>query len=237
MKQLLPLNDRPVIRHCLDSILSSGLCDVVTVVRPGSEDIIRAVAGFTKKVAFNERPESGMAGSVKAGIKMIDPASTGVLVCLSDHPLVRTGTYRALSEAHFETPRHIIIPVYRGKKGHPPLFPADTVREIYSGFTLSEIVRRDDKRVRYIPVPDEGVVLDMDTQEDYRMILIKLGSARNDQGKESENFAGPHGEDGAVCIDSGWFVMIFSHWCVSCSRQPTGIHALQNISVIRGNGT
>jgi molybdenum cofactor cytidylyltransferase len=177
LKQLLPLNDRPVIRHCLDSILLSGLWDVVTVVRPGSEDILKAVSGFTRKVAFNERPESGMAGSVKAGIKMIDPASTGVLICLSDHPLVRTDTYRALSAAHFETPRHIIVPVYRGRKGHPPLFPADTVREIYAGLTLSEIVRKDDKRVRYVPVPDEGVVLDMDTQEDYSIIMIKMGGA------------------------------------------------------------
>jgi molybdenum cofactor cytidylyltransferase len=200
LKQLLPLNDRPVIRHCLDSILSSGLCDVVTVVRPGSENIIRAVSGFTKKVAFNERPESGMAGSVKAGIEMIDPASTGVLICLSDHPLVRTDTYRALLEAHFETPRHIIIPVYRGKKGHPPLFPADIVKEIYSGFTLSEIVRKDDKRVRYMPVPDEGVVLDMDTREDYSMILIKLASPRYDEGNESENLIRPPGEGGG-CLD------------------------------------
>jgi molybdenum cofactor cytidylyltransferase len=177
LKQLLPLNDRPVIRHCLDSILSVGVSDVVTVVRPGSDDILKAVSGFTKKVAFNERPESGMAGSVKAGIKMIDPASTGVLICLSDQPLVRTDTYRALSEAHFETPCHIIVPVYRGKKGHPTLLPVDMVKEIYSGLTLREIVRKDDERVRYLPVTDEGVVLDMDTQEDYSLILMKMGGA------------------------------------------------------------
>jgi molybdenum cofactor cytidylyltransferase len=177
LKQLLPLNDRPVIRHCLDSILSAGVSDVVTVVRPGNEDILKAVTGVTRKVAFNGRPESGMAGSVKAGIKVIDPASTGVLICLSDHPMVRTDTYRTLSEAHFETPCHIIVPVYRGKKGHPTLLPADTMEEIYSGLTLREVVRKDAERVRYLPVADEGVVLDMDTQEDYSIILMKMGGA------------------------------------------------------------
>jgi molybdenum cofactor cytidylyltransferase len=177
LKQLLPLNDRPVIRHCLDSILSAGITDVVTVVRPGNEDILKAVSGFTRRVAFNERPGSGMAGSVRAGINMIDPASTAVFICLADHPLVHTDTYRTLLDAHSETPWQILVPVYGGKKGHPPLFPADTAREIYSGHTLRDIMRKDDKRVRYMPVPDEGVVLDMDTHEDYGMILTKTGGA------------------------------------------------------------
>ncbi|MEJ2695701.1 MAG: hypothetical protein P8013_03545 [Candidatus Sulfobium sp.] len=40
---------------------------------------------------------------------------------------------------------------------------------------MREIMRKHGKKVKYIPVPDEGTVLDMDTHEDYSMILMKMG--------------------------------------------------------------
>ena len=109
-----------------------------------------------------------MADSVRTGLFHIQASSTGVLICLSDLPLVSTTTYNILEKLHREYPDKIIIPVCKGKKGHPTLFPAATLKEIVPDLTLRQIIMRDPGRVRYEDLSDEGTILDMDTMEDYQ---------------------------------------------------------------------
>jgi CTP:molybdopterin cytidylyltransferase MocA len=39
---------------------------------------------------------------------------------------------------------------------------------------MREIILRDEERVRYIDLRDEGVLFDMDTREDYRRMLERI---------------------------------------------------------------
>jgi CTP:molybdopterin cytidylyltransferase MocA len=55
------------------------------------------------------------------------------------------------------------------------MFPVKIIHEIFSGVTLRDIIRKDAQRVRTAVVDDEGVVLDMDTEEDYRIMVEKIG--------------------------------------------------------------
>jgi len=75
--------------------------------------------------------------------------------------------------AHSEDPLRIIVPLYEGRRGHPSLFPRTVIGEIFSGVDLREILRKDPDRVKYVAVADEGVILDMDTAEDYQRIYEK----------------------------------------------------------------
>jgi molybdenum cofactor cytidylyltransferase len=172
-KQLLPLGDKSVIRHCLDSIIGAGVKDIVAVVGLNGRDIADEILGFRVKIIFNPDPESEMAESVRCGLRLVDASSTGVLVCLSDHPLVSAETFRALLRNHCENPDRIIVPLHRGRRGHPTLFPAHTIEEVLSGLRLNEIVSRTPERLICVAVNDEGVLLDMDTPEDYRKVLQK----------------------------------------------------------------
>jgi CTP:molybdopterin cytidylyltransferase MocA len=61
------------------------------------------------------------------------------------------------------------------------MFPVQIIHEIFSGVTLRDIIRNDAQRVRIAAVDDEGVVLDMDTKEDYRAIIEKVMSGGNQQ--------------------------------------------------------
>ncbi len=175
IKQLLPLGDKPVIRHSLDTLRISGIDDVVTVLGFGGEEIIKIIGGFGTRIMFNADTESDMAESVRIGLRAANPASSGVLICLSDHPLVSATTIKSLVEAHCDSPDKIVIPIYERKRGHPSLFPTRVIREIYSGLNLREIIDMYNERVRLLHVSDEGVILDMDTVEDYKMISEKAG--------------------------------------------------------------
>ena len=124
----------------------------------------------------NENPESEMAESVRIGLRTLTDFSTGVLVHLSDHPLVSAKTLKSIVQCHLEIPDKIIIPQYKGKRGHPSLFPKPVIDEIFVGLTLRDIIKRDSSRIKFLDVDDEGVILDMDTKEDYEKILKKIGT-------------------------------------------------------------
>jgi len=174
LKQLLSLGSKTVIRHCLDTILYSGIRDIVIVVGDGGDGIVNAVQGYPVKVARNLDPESEMAESVRIGLHAVDAVSSGILVCLSDYPLVKQETLETLILRHYEEPERIIVPMFGRRKGHPTLFPRHVIDEIGTGLILREIVHRAPERIREVGVLDEGVVLDMDTIPEYRRIKEKF---------------------------------------------------------------
>ncbi len=169
-KQLLPLGAKPVIRHCLDTLFASGITSVVVVIGPYEEEMRRALQDLPLVITINKNNESEMADSVKIGLRATTELSSGVLVCLSDHPLVSVDTLKVLIHWHYKEPDKIIIPRYAGKRGHPCVFPRSVLKEASRGMTLRDIVNKDEQRVQYIDVRDKGILLDMDTQEDYQRI-------------------------------------------------------------------
>ncbi len=169
-KQLLPLGDKPAIRHCVDTLLAAAVPDIVVVAGGEKDGIAEALRGLPVALTINVAPESDMAESARVGLKSCDPRSSGVLICLSDHPLVMPSTIAALLREHGGSPHRIIIPCCRGRRGHPSLFPLPVARELLSGGTLRDIVRKDERRVTLMDTDDDGVLLDMDTPEDYERL-------------------------------------------------------------------
>jgi molybdenum cofactor cytidylyltransferase len=175
-KQLLPLGNKPVIRHCLDNLAAAEIQDIVVVLSQRGSEILNSMKDFPVKIVFNENPESEMAESVRIGLRTLADSSTGVLVHLCDHPLVSAKTLNSMVQCYLETPDKIIVPLYKVKRGHPSLFPRHIIEEIFEGGTLRDIVNRDSNRIRLLDVQDEGIILDMDTKKDYDKVLKKIGS-------------------------------------------------------------
>jgi molybdenum cofactor cytidylyltransferase len=169
-KQLLPLGPKPVIRHCLDSLVASGLRDIVVVLGVGHDGIAKAISGMPVRTVVNTDPRSDMAGSVRTGLREVDPSATGVLVCLADHPIVSPATIGELVSLHDSGPDSILIPSFQARRGHPTLFPRKVIDEIFSAETLRDVIAGRAGSVRVVNVADEGVVLDLDTPEDYERI-------------------------------------------------------------------
>lgn len=169
-KQLLPLGPKPVIRHCLDRVIEAGIRDIVVVLGRDSSPIAAAITGLPVRTAVNDDPASDMAASVRKGLGAIDPASAGVLICLSDHPLVSADTIAAIVGTHHTAAGSIIIPFHNARRGHPTLFPRAVIEEIFFAQTLRDVIASNAGLVRTVEVDDEGVILDLDTPEEYDRI-------------------------------------------------------------------
>jgi molybdenum cofactor cytidylyltransferase len=175
-KQLLPLGGVTVIGRCLDTILEGGVGEVVVVTSPDGQEVADAVRDYPVRVAVNHESDGDMVSSVRVGRDALPAAASGVIVSLCDCPLVSATTFSRLIAEHVDYPGSIIIPCHGGRRGHPLLFPRTVLNELAGGLILRDLVRLDPERVRCLTLDDPGVLIDMDTPEDYHRICGSLSS-------------------------------------------------------------
>ena len=173
-KQLLPLGASTVIARCLDALVSGGAAEIVVVVAEEGSDVTAAVRDYPVRIAVNQECEGDMASSVRAGRDALTTDASGVIVTLCDYPLVSAGTISSLVAEHGESADSIIIPCHQERRGHPLLFPRAVLDELAGDMILRDLVRREPDRICCLDVNDPGVLLDMDTPEDYRRILSMM---------------------------------------------------------------
>jgi molybdenum cofactor cytidylyltransferase len=123
-------------------------------------------------VVINPDFRQGMFSSVQTGCR--EARSAHFFLSLADMPLVRPDTYRCLlQQATVEHPGvPVVIPHYRGKKGHPLLLALvmrSRILEAPREQTLREVLRCVPNLV--VPVEDPHVLQDIDTPEDYQALL------------------------------------------------------------------
>jgi molybdenum cofactor cytidylyltransferase len=169
-KALLLHQGRTFLERWLDALGAAGVVDVRIVLGRDGEVIRRRVPLPEHHVVINPAPERGMLSSFRIGIAALPPGVAGYLLCPVDHPAVGSELIGALA-ARLE-PGRIVVPIARGRRGHPVLFAAGLRREIEAA-PASEgaraVVRADPARVIEVVAPPE-VLLDIDTPEDYRRL-------------------------------------------------------------------
>ena len=169
-KQLLQLDGVTVLARCLNTLLHGGIEEVVVVVAPSGDEVSRAAAAFPVRVVRNPEPDGDMAASICTGRDALPPSASGVVIALCDYPLVRAETIARLAEEHRQAPGSIIIPCHDGHRGHPPLLPRRLLDDLETPLTLRDLLRDNKELIRHLEVPDDGVLIDMDTPEDYHRI-------------------------------------------------------------------
>ncbi len=177
-KPLLPFGEKTAIDLLIASLRQAGIEEIVLVLGPGGEAVAKVLHHIPLTLAWNRQPESDMASSLRLGMKLLGPESTGVLVALADYPLVAPETFVTLAAQHCQRPAEILLPTSQGRNGHPVLLPRTILNELDQLPTLREVVRHKPSRLRHIPVADPGILLDLDTPEDYLQGLAYYASLR-----------------------------------------------------------
>ena len=179
-KPLLPLRGRTLIENAADSVFAGGAASVTVVVGYRGEELsalLRARYGERVHIAWNpDYAGTDMLRSIRIGCQALPPCD-GFFLLPGDMPAVRQETFRRLAAAWPTEPPGVIFPTLDGCRKHPPLIDFRLVPELlaYDGEGgLRELWRRHEEWVRAVPVDDEGVRIDLDTQTDYRLCREKF---------------------------------------------------------------
>lgn len=152
--------------------MAAGGCDpVVVVAREADGAVAREAEAAGAVVAANPDPGEGPISSIRLALAGWGAAMDGCAICPVDHPLVTAATVRSLAASFEQGSADIVLPTWRGRRGHPALFNRRVFPELLDP-ALPEgartVVRRRPSRVRECPVEDAGVVADIDTPAEYR---------------------------------------------------------------------
>ena len=173
-KLSLPWGKKTIFEHCLRTLLRSRAGEVVVVLKGPMEEMTLRMRKKKVKVVFNRDYKKGMSASIRRGIRALDSKSNGILIGLGDQPFVKTQTINALIGAFKKGKGGIIVPSFKGRRGHPVIFHRRYEKELLRlrGDTgARRIMDRYPHDVWEGPVKSEGVIKDIDTWEDYRKEL------------------------------------------------------------------
>jgi len=168
-KMAMAINNTTVLGSVIETLLD--VCGKIVVV--GGHDY-KSIETIIKKyngvmLVENKDYDLGMFSSVKRGVKEM----TGDFFLIpGDYPAVKQSTYLSLIKGAGD----FVVPVYKGRKGHPVLIKGNLIPALNSEPVESNLkVFRDGCKTDFIEVYDEGVLLDIDTREDYEHIKEIIG--------------------------------------------------------------
>ena len=166
-KLLLPLGGKPVVAHAVEAALASRARPVVVVTGHQADAVTEALAGYDVRAIDNPDYATGLASSLKAGVRAVSDDADGALILLGDMPAITPGLLDRLIEAFLERPdATAALPVREGQRGNPvllgrALFPK--VLQLEGDEGARRIIGREG--VVEVPVEDDGVTADVDTPE------------------------------------------------------------------------
>jgi molybdenum cofactor cytidylyltransferase len=185
-KMLLPFRDSTIFETTFSNIIQADMGEILVVVGFDAKKIRNALKKyplsiFNKiRIVENNNYEQGMTSSIKTGIRALKPQNTegGVMVCLSDMPLISPEEYRFKATEFLtilkQDEKAIVVPFYKGEKGNPVIFS-----NFYKNALLNledteggkSILKTYQKHVYKIEMPTDSILLDADTPEDYQRLL------------------------------------------------------------------
>jgi len=172
-KALLPIQGQKFIERIIRVIGQSKVGRTIVVLGHHADQLRGQIEHLPVEVVINPDYRSGQLSSLQAAIRHIsnDDRCDGMLVHLVDHPFIDVALVDALIESFFETKKTIVVPRYKGKRGHPVIFSRELFGELLNAPLdqgAKAVVNAHRQETLEIEWQDEGITLDIDTPELYR---------------------------------------------------------------------
>ncbi|WP_335572075.1 nucleotidyltransferase family protein [Neobacillus vireti] len=172
-KMTLPLGQMSVLEQTISKF--EGVCSKVIVVAGFKAEFIeeeiakichKNAFSFQIRFVYNEDFHQGMFSSIQKGCNEISASS--FFLTPGDCPLVKKETVQLLAEHE----GNVVIPSFHYKGGHPIRLSKQVKQEILETNPESNLraVLNGYER-EYLNVDDPGVIMDVDTLEDYQKAI------------------------------------------------------------------
>ena len=169
-KLLEAVDGEPMVRHAVRaaaSVSAAGGRPVVVVTGHEREAVEAALSGYDVAFAHNPDYGAGLSTSLARGVAALPPGIEGAIVCLADMPGVRAEHLERLRDAFDPgAGAAICVATRRGKRGNPVLFASRFFPEmcdVEGDVGARHLVGAYAELVREVEMPDDGVLLDIDS--------------------------------------------------------------------------
>ena len=176
-KQTLQFRGQSLLRRAALAALEGGCSPVIVVTGAHAELSRRELDGFQVRLVFNPHWETGMASSIRVGLRGVlaaNPTATGAVFLLCDQPHVTADIISRLTEAHRLTESQIVACSYGGGFGVPALFAAvffPALARLEDSAGAKHLIDQHAADAYFLPFPAGEV--DLDTPDDVSRLIAE----------------------------------------------------------------
>ncbi len=175
-KMLLPYDGLTIIERVIKNVMAANIEKVIIVLGAEKEKIEKITGNYNVIHCYNDNYISGMLSSVKCGFASLPEDFRAALILPGDQPMIVSHEINRVIEAYKASGRGIVMPLYKGKRGHPLIVDRKYRGEVMllpeiEGLRALAVKHADD--IFEAETDDPSVLRDIDTREDYLNELNK----------------------------------------------------------------
>ena len=164
-------NKKYLINHILDTLIKSKIEKIIVVLGFQSSKVRRIIVKNKKiNFVFNKNYKSGMASSIKTGLKRISKKNIGFLIVQADMPLISKNIINSICYAIKNNKKEIIAPTYKEKIGNPVGFKISIIKKlnkIRGDYGAKKMIQKNKIKLALIKVRSKSILKNFNTQKDF----------------------------------------------------------------------
>lgn len=168
------IKEKPMLEWVIENTKKTKFTNIILISGKEVEFCNLMAKKYNIIHVYNEEWHLGMGYTLKKGIESLPKNADGFAIVLGDMPFIKPETMNLLIEEFFNY-KDIVVPVFNGRKGHPPIFPvkyAEEMKKVCKDIGAREIIKKYQNRVRLVETNDVGILLDIDTLSELREIEV-----------------------------------------------------------------
>jgi len=180
-KALTQFEGRSFLHTVMGHFEQVGMDDILVVLGHEAQRIRRELRLPQSRLVINENYKMGQFSSFQVGVRALSEDIAGAFLALVDQPQIGADVIRSVLASFSANPEQIVIPAYRGKRGHPTLFPRRLFEEISAAPTsisARDILAAHQADILEVDVQDESIMWNINTESDLERVQQRVKKMR-----------------------------------------------------------
>jgi len=174
-KALLPYRGTTFLENLIEVTRHPRIGITHIVLGAGADSIRDKLQLNAAWIVVNDEWKKGQLSSIQAAVRSLPAGQTeGMILCPVDHPLVSAKLVSQLIEEFDSAGKAVVLPTYRGRRGHPVIFRATLYDELLRAtpeIGARQVVWAHADEISEVPTEEPGVILNLNDPETLRKAL------------------------------------------------------------------
>jgi molybdenum cofactor cytidylyltransferase len=179
-KQLLVLENEPLLLRSTKAVLSSGSENVTVVLGDNEKEHRSVISHLPVQIVVNQDWQKGMGSSIKTGLRHVlknQPDVEAIIISVCDQPLLTSSHLNKIIAAYVQTHQSVVASYYSNSAGVPALFDKKLFSELLNiedGQGAKVVLNKHSENLGLVDFPDGEI--DLDTWKEYQNFISQRNS-------------------------------------------------------------